>query len=152
MAKKYYYSSGEFFNLNMPGKKVISLEGNSTIIEIPIKAKFNFLNKQKTSLFASAGVISYLLTNEKNDYILLVNGAEMNMTNIYPDASRYFAGAIDLSAGFEYNIGNALKLRIEPYVQIPLKGIGVGTMDILSSGLHLTIFKEFTRPKRIKVK
>jgi hypothetical protein len=136
-AKKFYYSSGAYFNLKMPGKDVKSLEGSSTIIEVPIKFKYDFLTTKNSSLFASAGAISYFLTNETNDYILLVNGAEMNMTSSYTEGSRYFAAALNVSIGYERYFNHSIALRIEPYAQIPLKGIGVGTMEVLSTGIHL---------------
>ena len=128
----------------MPGMDVVSLQGSSTIIEVPLKLKYNFLNKQAYSLFASAGLISYFLTDEKNDYILLVNGGETNMTGKYPDAYRYFAAAVDVSVGYQHYFGRLTALRIEPYVQLPLKGIGVGSMQVMSSGIHLV----FTRLMR----
>jgi hypothetical protein len=148
IAKKYYYSSGKYFNLNMPGKEIVSLEGSSRIIEIPLKLKYNFYNKKRSSFFSSAGFMSYLLTNEKNDYILLVNGAQMNMTNEYSERSRYFASALDLSIGYEFFIDPVTSFRIEPYVQIPLKGIGVGSMQVMSSGLHAAFTRVLSAKKQ----
>ena len=92
--------------------------------------------------------MSYLLTNEENEYILLVNGAEMNVTSTYPDASKYFASAIDISFGYEYFFNPLTSLRIEPYVQIPLKGIGVGSMRVMSSGIHAGFTRVLTLKKR----
>jgi hypothetical protein len=83
------------------------------------------------------GAISYFITTETNDYILLVNGAEMNMTTKYSEGSRYFAAALNVSIGYEKYFKHSVALRIEPYAQIPLKGIGVGTMQVLSTGIHL---------------
>lgn len=148
LSKKFYYSSGQYFNLKMPGKDVVSLEGKSTIIEIPVKLKYDFLNKGKSTGFLSGGLISYLLTNETNDYILLVNGAEMNVTNHYTNASRYFASAADLSIGYEHSFGRLAQVRIEPYIQLPLKGIGVGSMQVMSTGVHFAFVRKFKKDKR----
>lgn len=143
LAKKYYWSTGKYFKAQ--GMDVVRLDGSSTIIEIPLKVKYDVPVQQKSSVFASAGVMSYLLTNEKNDYILLVNGAETSMTAIYPNASRYFASAIDISAGYERYFGRLTALRIEPYMQIPLRGIGVGTMQVMSAGVHVGFVRRFQK-------
>ena len=68
---------------------------------------------------------------------------KQNITSTYKQANRYFAAAIDLSIGYEFNIQKNRSLRMEPYLQIPLKGIGVGIMPVTSTGLHIgyTFFK-----------
>jgi hypothetical protein len=144
-AKKYYFSDGKYFNpgktnASMPASmKVLSLEGSSAVIEVPVKLKYDLLQKNKVSLFTSAGVSSYILTNEKNKYRALLNGTEQSITSSYKKGSRYFAAAVDLSVGYERKIGKFTSIRIEPYLQIPLKGIGVGAMPVMSSGLHFGI-------------
>jgi len=144
-AKKYYFSDGKYFNpgkttASMPASmKVLSLEGSSTVIEVPVKLKYDVLQKNKVSLFTSAGVSSYILTKEKNKYRALLNSIEQDIISSYKNGTRYFAAAVDLSVGYERKIGKFTSIRIEPYLQIPLKGIGVGAMPVMSSGLHFGI-------------
>ena len=47
------------------------------------------------------------------------------MKGSYKTVSKYFAATVDVSAGYEKNIGKFTSMRIEPYVQIPLKGVGM---------------------------
>jgi hypothetical protein len=83
------------------------------------------------------------MTKEKNNYLALVNGNKQNITSTYSKSNRYLAAVIDFSVGYEFNIQKNKALRIEPYLQFPLKGIGVGTMPVMSTGLHIgyTLFK-----------
>lgn len=144
-AKKYYYSDGKYFNpgktnTSMPaGMKVLSLEGSSAVIEIPLKVKYNVLHKNKASVFSSAGISSYIVTNEKNTYHAILNSTEQYITSSYKKGTGYFAAAVDLSLGYEKKIGKSTSIRIEPYLQIPLKGIGVGSMPVITTGLHIGI-------------
>jgi len=140
-AKKFYYSDGKYFK--MPGMPVISLEGCTSIFEIPLKLQYNVINKPSGSIFSAAGISSYLMTGEKNDYLLIINGSRQSMTSAYKEASRYFAAAADLSIGYEKKIRNRTTIRIEPYIQIPLKGIGVGTMPVMSTGIHAGVSRSF---------
>lgn len=147
--KKYYYSDGKYFNMvkvatTMPtGMKVLSLHGSSSVFEIPIKIKYNFLLNNNRKIFATAGVTSLILSKEKNDYLALLNGSKQNISTVYNQSHNYFAAAIDLSIGYEFNIQKNKTLRIEPYLQVPLKGIGVGAMPVTGVGLHIgyTLFK-----------
>jgi hypothetical protein len=51
--------------------------------------------------------------------------------------SQYPFSIINLSAGFEQRLGKVGNLRVEPYVRIPLGGIGTGSLPILSAGVNV---------------
>ena len=144
-SKKHYYSEGKYFNMKNvsssmpPGMKMISLNGNSTVFEIPVKLKYEFLKKTKSGLFSTAGISSYLLTKESNDYLALVNGNQESMEGTYQHATNYFTAAINFSIGYHYKIGKQTSIRVEPHIQIPIRGIGVGSMPVTSAGLHIGI-------------
>ena len=146
-AQKKYFTGGRYFNMDkigssMPaGMEVVSLESTSCVFEIPTRFKYNLLHKNKADLFSSAGITSYILAREKNNYLMLHNGTKQNMTGLYKNGSKYFAATLDISLGYEHTIGKSSHLRIEPYLQIPLKGIGVGSLPVLSSGLRIGLTK-----------
>jgi Outer membrane protein beta-barrel domain len=141
--EKHYYCDGQDFNMDMPGMKLESLEGKSTLLEIPVKLKYNIVRKRKWNVFSTAGISSYILANEKNNYALVVNGTRQNMISNYENVSRYLAAAIDLSLGYELKASQRLRLRLQPYLQIPLKGIGVGSIPVQSMGLHVGVTHSF---------
>ena len=59
----------------MPSGMVINtLESNSSLIEIPLKAKYDFIHKKNTDVFVTGGVSSYIMTKEKNMYDVTLNG------------------------------------------------------------------------------
>lgn len=142
-SRKHYYSDGKYFNMDKvgnsmpPGMQVVSLNGSSRIIEFPVKVKYNFIQKNNKAIYGTAGFSSYLLTNEKNDYTTFLNSSTGNMKSAYKENAGYFAGAINLSAGYEHQLGKRSSVRFEPYVEIPTKGIGVGKLPVASSGVHV---------------
>jgi hypothetical protein len=143
-ATKYYYSDGKYFDMKPdpsmpPNMTLMSLKGNSKIVEIPIKVRYDFINNGKSNVFSSAGINSYVLARENNNYHTMVNGNPQDMDKSYKDVTNYTAATFYFSAGYEHRILKRNKIRIEPYLQIPLKGIGVGKMPVTSTGLHLGI-------------
>ena len=146
-AKKPYFSTGKYFSMakisnSMPvGMEILSLEGNNYVLEIPMKIKFDFLHRYKSNFFLSAGITSYIMTNEKNNYLVLMNGIQQSMVSSYKNKSRSMAATFDISAGYEHKIGKSNRIRIEPYLQIPLRGMGVGSMPMMSSGFRIGITK-----------
>jgi hypothetical protein len=122
-----------------PNMTLMSLKGNSKIVEIPIKVRYDFINNGKSNVFSSAGINSYVLARENNNYHTMVNGNPQDMDKSYKDVTNYTAATFYFSVGYEHRILKRNKIRIEPYLQIPLKGIGVGKMPVTSTGLHLGI-------------
>ena len=145
ISEKRYFSNGEYFSMKnvasaMPsGMKLESVRGRSTILEIPLKAKFDVVEKKSYGLFAAAGLSSYILTKESNNYLALINGNHENLNGSYSGTNKYFTSALQISTGYEYKTRKKARIRIEPYVQIPLKGIGVGALPVLSTGVNLGI-------------
>lgn len=141
--RKNYFSSGEYFDMSkvsasMPADmKLLSLEGSCAIFEIPVKIKYNLRSKGNTNFYSTAGISTYIITNEYNKYRAVTNGTEQNITGTYNNTSRYLAAALDLSLGYQSKIGSLGSIRIEPYVQIPLQGIGVGSLPVMTAGLHI---------------
>lgn len=141
ITQKNYYSSGEFFHPKtgmMPaGMKVMSLNGQSTLFDIPLSVKYNF-TKNKNGFYGIAGTSSYLLAKEQNEYNAMMSGQPMILNSTYSKNSFYPFSTINFGAGYQRSLGGSI-LRIEPYVQIPLRGIGIGSMPVTSTGLHLII-------------
>jgi hypothetical protein len=145
VAQKRYASSGTYFKMDkvaasMPaGMKVEAMEGKSNVFEIPIKLKYDIIRKKNTQAFISGGISSYILTNENNQYQASLNGNAETLNAHYSNNKKYVNATVNLSAGYEWKIGKKTGFRIEPYVQIPLKGIGVGSLPVFSTGVHLGI-------------
>lgn len=143
---KYYYSDGKYFNMSKPdpgmpsNMTVMDLEGKSNVLEIPLKFKLDVLNKQRNSFFVTSGFSSYLMTKENNNYHAMVNGTPEYMVRTYKETNYYTAASLEFSTGIEHLLSNKKSsIRIEPYLQIPLKGIGVGAMPVTSAGIHIGI-------------
>ena len=142
-SKKYYYSNGKYFSMDkiggsMPAEmKVLSLEGSSNLYQVPLVVKYDIVHKKTSTFFASAGISSYILTREKNNYQTSMNGVQQDIKGMYKNVSAGFASSIDISAGYEHTTGKGANIRIQPYLQVPLKGIGMGSMQVLSTGIHI---------------
>jgi hypothetical protein len=144
---KYYFSNGKYFSMDkmsgsMPADmKVLSLEGSSNLYQVPVAIKYDVVHRKASAFFSSAGISSYILTKEKNNYQTSMNGMQQNMQGMYKNVSAGFASSIDLSIGYEHTLRKGTNIRIQPYLQVPLKGMGIGSMQVLSTGLHIAYVK-----------
>ena len=147
-AKKFYWTSGKYFSLDemrstMPaGTEMIEVNGSSRTIELPLHLRYDLSIKHNHRLFTTAGFSSFIMTEEDNQYHTLLNGTEGKMYSSYKKDKRYFAAAVDLGLGYEKDLGKKSHIRMEPYVQLPIRGIGVGHLPVMSAGLRIVL----TRP------
>jgi hypothetical protein len=144
--KKQYYSDGKYFDkskTNIPRTTEINdIDGNCSMFEIPVSFRYDFGFGRKGRFFSTVGLNSYIMKKENYDYT----------TNDYPGWSRKVSynnssnnifSILQLSAGYEYSLGKIGRIRVEPYLNIPFKGVGIGSMPISSAGLHLGITVPF---------
>ena len=144
-SKKMYKSEGKYFDTKamkstMPsGMELKDMTGTSHIVEIPLQVKYNF-GKGSRHLFSTAGISTYMVILEKNEYNMMDNGVASKMNGSYSDKNTLFAGFLNLSAGYEIPAGK-LRIRFEPFTQIPLKGIGIGKLPLTSFGFRIAFIR-----------
>jgi Outer membrane protein beta-barrel domain len=146
--RKKYYTDGEYFNtkeVNLPLNSYLTeVNGICYMWEIPLNVRYNFNPGAKTSWFATAGFSTYLMSHEKYAYGLQWSGS----TAVYDSSwnihkpSQYPFSIVNLSAGFEQRLGKIGNLRVEPYVRLPLTGLGAGKLSIMSAGVNIGITRQ----------
>ncbi|CAN5397634.1 hypothetical protein BH11BAC3_BH11BAC3_00580 [soil metagenome] len=144
---KKYTSQGKNFNMkkvaaSMPSGMVINnLSSNSSLLEIPLKIKYDVYNKNNSTLFFTGGVSAYIMTKEENNYNVTLNGSDQQMTGVYKKNSYELPAVINISIGYQKNVSKNFDIRLEPFLKIPIQGIGVGNLPVTSAGLQLGIIR-----------
>lgn len=147
LSQKFYSTSGDFFSKKLigpampPSMKVKEVDGSTRVIEMPVSLRYDILKNKKQNFFSSAGFSSYLVDKESNRYHTSLNGIEEMAYATYKNNRSYFASSINLSIGYEQNIGKKNTIRFQPYIQLPVKGIGVGDLQVMSTGLYIGIIR-----------
>ena len=141
--RKKYYTAGEYYKgeVSIPSYTSLqSVNGNCNMWEIPLNVRYNFNPGSKITWFATAGASSYFMTKQHYAYEVEAGGSAWS-GGAWTDSahSNYLFSVINLSGGFEQRIGRIGNLRIEPYLRIPLSGIGSGRLPIMSAGLNIGI-------------
>ncbi len=142
---KNYYTKGSFFNPKpgtMPATmQVKTMQGKIKTIDIPLDLKFN-LSRTKQSFFAIVGVSNTILTRENNVYDTRWNGQDMIMRGEYNETHFYPAASLNFSVGYQKDLVKNYAGRLEPFVQIPLRGTGIGYLPVTNFGLKLSFIRK----------
>ena len=137
--KKYvgdfeYYHAWPDWTKGHPSKP-IEVDGRCKVIDIPINVRFNLLQKNNHSWFISSGVSSYIMLNETYTYTYA--WAPSKTTN-WNDNSSFYASTLNFSVGFEKKMSKHLSFQAEPYLKMPLKGVGRGLVNLYSNGVFFS--------------
>ena len=144
-SNKHFQSDAQYFNMQkagagMPASMVVkSISSTSNIFELPVMASYRIRKSRNTSWLLKAGVSSYIYAHESNRYAVLDNGQSKNVYARYNSHTPYFSAVVQLSAGYEYTIRQHTAISVEPYCQIPLKGIGIGNVQLMTVGIHIGV-------------
>ena len=142
--RKKYYTDGEYFSKEKQPRlyyyDIKTVDGFCDMWEIPLNVRYNFSRGDKMNWFATGGLSNYLMTGETYSFS---GSSPMNpnwhQTWPYKTPYKYWFSILDLSVGYEQRLGKIGNLRLEPFVRIPLTGVGTGSLSIMSAGLNIGI-------------
>lgn len=118
---------------------VDEVDANCRILEIPLDFRYDVRLRPGYSLYASAGLTTLSMRNERYTYHYELNGEYTARTWSYPKGGTQALQMLRVAAGYERNLAPRWVLQAEPFVNIPLNGVGFGQMRLSSTGLLLGI-------------
>ncbi len=116
------------------------VDGDCIVYEIPLLVNYHFLKKEKSSWFVSGGLSSLLMHTEEYNYYYKpwASGNMMHKKWIVSNKNQHFFSLLAVSGGYSRKINDRLSLMAEPYLRIPLTGIGEGKINLKGAGVLFT--------------
>ena len=146
--KKQFSADGSYYKADgyvpQAGLTILDVNSTSQLYELPLNVKYTILTG-RNQLFATAGVSSYLIKRENIDLHYDWNGQQGNQYYDYSNTSKHWLSVANLSVGYTVPVGSFGSLRLEPYVKMPLKELGVCNMRVTSMGLNVGLTKMLRR-------
>ena len=117
------------------------VDADCKVYEIPLSLSYNFNKSAKQSWFVSAGLSSYFMRSESYNYYYKTapSGPIITRKWLIKGENKHYFSVLNLSGGYQKNISKSVSLTVEPYLKLPLKGIGYGKVKLNSSGVLFTI-------------
>ena len=145
--KIYSATPAEYNGTTYPNLNKIS--GDCKVYEIPLSLSYNFWQRKNHNWFGSAGISSFLMKKEDYNYEYKTpTGYYYYYSSTVNNKNKHYFSVLTLSAGYQYNLNNRFSLMAEPYVKLPLTGVGAGKIKLNSMGVLLTLtIKPFAKRK-----
>ena len=146
---KRVYDNGSHFDppgyTPTNGITIVAVNGKSRLYELPVNIRYTMVSGRH-SLFATSGLSSYLMRSENYDYHYMQNSQPGGHNYLsYKNKTKNWFSVFNLSAGYTHKLGGNGSIRVEPYLKLPIRNLGVGKMPIMSTGLNIGFTKPLKR-------
>jgi hypothetical protein len=142
-ARKIYSASPESYNpppvfwTYYPNLKRV--EADCSVMEIPLLFSYNFGTHKKHSFSVTTGLSSYLMKRETYDYYYLnSSGQPAHRKYTFRNQNEHYLSVLTLAGGYQRKINNRFAVSLEPYIKVPLEGVGYGKVHLNSVGFSIT--------------
>jgi hypothetical protein len=131
-----YHPPGWYWTYNTDLKKV---DADCKVYEIPLVASYNFRQLKNHNWFAGVGFSTFLMKRETYNYLYKdAWGQTRNKSWTLLNGGNNYFSVLTISGGYQYRINHYFSILAEPYLKLPLQGIGFGKIKLNSGGLLFT--------------
>ena len=121
-----------------------SVDGRCSMFDIPVNVRYDLIVKPQQGgrlpnrWFVSGGVTSFIMNNETYKYTYPLH--TYNQTSEYSvNSGGYGFSHLNLSVGYEQSINQRLSWQVEPFMKVPMKGVGFFKVRLISTGAFFSL-------------
>lgn len=139
-ADDYYPPEGFWYYGNAPEET----DAECKVIDIPVNVRYYLSSRIKSRFFVSTGLSTYLMLSE-DYYYHYEDSYDPNQLDSWSvnNENQHLFGIYNLSIGYQKSLGKQWFLEIEPFIKMPLSGIGFGKVDLWSTGSMFSVKYSF---------
>jgi hypothetical protein len=115
------------------------VDADCKVYEIPISFSYNFGQRHRHNWFGNIGLSSFIMKTESYDYnYKYPSGQAYTYHHKISNENKHYFAVLTVSGGYNYQINKRIAVQAEPFVKLPLGGIGLGKIKLNSSGILFT--------------
>jgi hypothetical protein len=125
------------------GYRADRASGDCRMWDIPLNVKYYFMPSKKYSFFASAGVSSYLMKEENYVFEVDTNQGTNTYSKQIVNENKEWFKTLNVSFGMQKKINTRIAIQVEPFMKVPLAGVGEGNISLASFGSFFSVRYRF---------
>jgi hypothetical protein len=111
------------------------VDGTCQVLDVPLNLRYDVLARPRYRVFGSAGLSSFFMQRERYSYPYVYQNQPQYIEWEVVNQNRHLFSIANLSAGYERSLGAHWSVQAEPYLKVPLGGVGVGKVQLVSGGI-----------------
>lgn len=113
-----------------------TVNADCRMIDVPLNLDYNLYNKHRNKFSVGTGISSYLMFHEAYNYTYGYYGSGPSTYNV-PNPGKYYLSILNLQATYQRRINSKLGLDVQPYMKLPLSGVGLYNSKLQSTGVAI---------------
>ena len=113
----------------------LKVNADCKVWDIPVNLRYSFAGNIKSSFFISTGLSSYIMKKEIYDFAYYDRGVYNTKQRIIKNENKHSFCNLNLSVGYQYWLNKKWSIESEPYLKLPLNGVGAGKVKLTSAGV-----------------
>ncbi|MCX2739840.1 hypothetical protein [Pontibacter anaerobius] len=119
-------------------KNPSSIDAACRVLDLPLNIRYKLFEGEKSVVSMQAGLSSYIMLDEEYTYNYTYGTKPYSKTKEISHENEHWLGIQNISASYNRKLSPALSVGVEPFVKIPLSGIGNGNVKLTSAGIFIT--------------
>jgi len=111
-----------------------TISADCRMIDVPLNLDYSLYNKHHNKFSVGTGISSYLMFHEAYNYTYGYYGSGPSTYNV-PNPGKYYLTILNLQATYQRQINSKLGLDVQPYMKLPLSGVGLYNSKLQSTGV-----------------
>lgn len=134
-SKKIYGATPKDYHFDYP-TTYTKIDADCNVVDVPLNVSYTFLERPRSNWSIIAGASSYFMLNEQYDYYY-ENGTKRSRE--YKNQNQHYFSVLNLGVNWEKQTMGRLRWALQPYVKVPLGGVGQGKVKLYSAGVALQL-------------
>ena len=122
-----------------------SIDGDCRVVDIPVNLSYHLTPNLRRGMYFSLGLSSYIMLSERYNFVTIDNGDRREWSKEVERENNHLFAMLNFSLGYEGQLTNRLSFQIEPFVKAPVKGVGDGEINLVSTGAFINLIYQFNR-------
>lgn len=112
-----------------------SVSADCRMIDVPLNLDYSLYNKHRNKFSVGTGISSYLMFHESYNYSYSSSYGSGPASYNVPNPGKYYLSILNLQATYQRQINSKLGLDVQPYMKLPLSGVGLYNSKLQSTGV-----------------
>lgn len=113
----------------------LHVDAQCKVYDVPINITYSFSDNTKNNYYISGGISSYFMKKEIYDFQYYEQGVFKTRYREFENRNNHRFSTLNISGGCEKWISKKWALNTEVYTKLPIKGVGIGKVNITSIGV-----------------
>ncbi len=125
-----------------------NIDAACQVLDLPLNLRYYAIQQKKNRAFVSSGLSSYLMLREQ--YWYDYKYTDLNNPKLYRyhgvrNENRHYFSVANFSLGYERALGKRWALQAEPFIKVPLAGVGEGKVKLMTAGMFFSVHYRMIR-------